>query len=434
MIEYLEDRLDSEAISAFAHALRRDPVARHQAAEALVQNLHLSEIGQRQAAWRRESVVPTLSLPLIPGWRSLVAIAAGSWRRALAVGGILALAALVLRDTWAIGKAAPRIDRSEGTVTVQRKGRRWTASPGTHLRLGDRVSLAPGSAALLTYPHEATRIWLTDAADVLLRLSRNGKTIDLFGGVLSAQVAPQPATTPMCFKTPTADATVLGTDLRLSARSESTRLDVWRGHVRLASKDGHQATEVKGGEFGVVTAEGALLTGHIQHGVLREYWITTGHWPADDLSQASVFTSPPTGTSSLPRFEADKDWGEGFVARFRAVLQPPVTGVYRFWIVADDAGELWLSHDGNPAHKTKICSTSAWTSLGDWDRYASQQSSPVALEQGRTYYLEALQSEWAGGDYLAIAWLPPGRSREIIPGEHLFLPDIADASKVPTPP
>ncbi|MHC4283284.1 MAG: PA14 domain-containing protein [Planctomycetota bacterium] len=42
-------------------------------------------------------------------------------------------------------------------------------------------------------------------------------------------------------------------------------------------------------------------------------------------------------------------------------LYPPVSGDYTFWISSDDASELWLSTDDNPANKALIAFETTWS-------------------------------------------------------------------------
>ena len=42
-------------------------------------------------------------------------------------------------------------------------------------------------------------------------------------------------------------------------------------------------------------------------------------------------------------------------SRIKGWLMPPVTEKYVFWIVADDAGELWLSSNDHPLRINSSC-------------------------------------------------------------------------------
>ncbi len=73
---------------------------------------------------------------------------------------------------------------------------------------------------------------------------------------------------------------------------------------------------------------------------------------------------------------------------------PPITGYYKFWIASDGKGELWLSSNGNPANKGKICKVStASVGLRQWDVYPAEQTSVnIPLVAGEAYYYEVCSS------------------------------------------
>ena len=152
---------------------------------------------------------------------------------------------------------------------------------------------------------------------------------------------------------------------------------------------------------------------------------STSNWdgiPGDtvnDFISHPDFRRGPTGIKLLSDLEALSNRGQNYGARVRGYLHPEVTGNYLFWIVADDAGELWMSDDENPENKKRSCFLDSWAPPREWTRQPSQQSQSIRLEGGRRYYIEALHKQGSAGDYLAVAWQPPGAQREIIPGRVL---------------
>ncbi|WP_177204724.1 PA14 domain-containing protein [Hymenobacter arizonensis] len=139
--------------------------------------------------------------------------------------------------------------------------------------------------------------------------------------------------------------------------------------------------------------------------------------------------SAPSSTAAIASFEAPAQSGFNYGARVRAYLCPPTSGAYTFWVVGDDAAELFLSTSDDPAKKVRIASCAGWTSGNrDFTRMASQQSAPVQLTAGTRYYVEALHKQSWGPGYLAVAWrLPNGTRQEPIPGANL-LPFASTAS------
>ena len=74
--------------------------------------------------------------------------------------------------------------------------------------------------------------------------------------------------------------------------------------------------------------------------------------------------------------------------RMSGWLVPPTTGNYKFWIAADMTGELWLSTNGNPANKEKICECTSAVGSRAWDVSPEQASTDIALVAGQAYYYE----------------------------------------------
>jgi hypothetical protein len=115
---------------------------------------------------------------------------------------------------------------------------------------------------------------------------------------------------------------------------------------------------------------------------------------------------------------------EGYGARLRGWLVPPVSGNYTFYIAADDNGEFWLSTDANPANIVNIANEPIWSGRRTWVGEAggggrvgtpspsggpqANISGPINMVAGQMYYFEALVKEGGGGDNLGIAWRIPG--------------------------
>jgi hypothetical protein len=147
------------------------------------------------------------------------------------------------------------------------------------------------------------------------------------------------------------------------------------------------------------------------------------------LSGLTCFTRQPSTAEIVPTLAAASNAGDFYASRLRAILRPPVTGLYEFWIAGDDRAELWLSEDNHPGHTRRICLTDSWTAPEDWDQSPRQHSSPIHLLAGRNYYIEALHFDRAGGDCLAVAWRPPSAQRHLIPSRFLMpYPILQDTS------
>jgi hypothetical protein len=109
--------------------------------------------------------------------------------------------------------------------------------------------------------------------------------------------------------------------------------------------------------------------------------------------------------------------------RISGWIVPPEGGDYEFFLRSDDASELWLSPDDNPANATKIAEE-----LGCCGAFEEpgmpETSTPQTLVANRRYYIMGLWKEGGGGDYLDVAWrkvgdATPPRGLTYIPGSVL---------------
>ena len=111
---------------------------------------------------------------------------------------------------------------------------------------------------------------------------------------------------------------------------------------------------------------------------------------------------PEGGVVVFPNAGQDSLW------IWRAVLTAPATGDYRFFIAADDAGTLWVSEDATRARRQVAAFTEQWTDPTQWNRYPTQKSRPIRLEQGKKYALEMAWTNRSGLGHAAVGWQPPG--------------------------
>jgi hypothetical protein len=99
--------------------------------------------------------------------------------------------------------------------------------------------------------------------------------------------------------------------------------------------------------------------------------------------------------------------GDNYGSHVYGWITPTVGGNYTFFIRSDDPSQLWLSTDASPANVAEIafengcCQPFLEQNEGGT---VSQTSQPVALETGKSYYVEAFQTEGGGGDYVEVAW------------------------------
>src|SRR5678815_52779 len=166
-----------------------------------------------------------------------------------------------------------------------------------------------------------------------------------------------------------------------------------------------------------------FAVGQSSNGVLREVYLGIGGGAVSVLTCNPNFPSDPSLETIQPTFEAPTEFAENYGQRMRALLLPPITGNYTFWIASDDGGALYLSTNEDPATKTQIATVNAWTSSREWTKEPNQQSATnILLAAGQRYYIEALQKEGGGGDNLAVRWrLPNGVIEEPIPNSRLLV-------------
>ena len=161
--------------------------------------------------------------------------------------------------------------------------------------------------------------------------------------------------------------------------------------------------------------------------ILYEYWTGIGGVLVSDLTSQADYPDNPDGSSDLTLFEAPTDWAEQYGARISGYVHPPASGNYSFWISSDDASELWLSSDENPANASLIAYEDSWSAARVWQT-GNEHSASVYLTSGNKYYIEAIMKEGGGGDNLAVSWDGPRMAHgEPIGGGFLSPPALADS-------
>jgi len=141
--------------------------------------------------------------------------------------------------------------------------------------------------------------------------------------------------------------------------------------------------------------------------ILREVWEGIGGVVVSDLTNNANYPANPSYSDTRTLFEAPIDFADNFGSRLHGWLHPETSGDYTFWISSDDASDLLLSPSDSPLDAEIIANVPGWTSSRQWDSYAEQQSAPVTLEGGQTYYISAIYKEGGGGDNCAVAWEGP---------------------------
>ncbi|MFN8487972.1 MAG: M60 family metallopeptidase [Caldilineaceae bacterium] len=160
----------------------------------------------------------------------------------------------------------------------------------------------------------------------------------------------------------------------------------------------------------------------------REWWSNLSGLNVSDLTANSAYPNQPTGSDFLTSaLEGPTDWADNYGQRIRGYLHPPVSGVYTFWLAADDSSQLWLSTDDDPLHAKQIINVPQYAGVRDFDKYPIQvqRSVTLTLTAGNKYYIEVLHKEEGSADNVAVAWtIPatpglPGEVRKVIDARYL---------------
>ncbi|MCL4787429.1 MAG: DUF1800 family protein [Verrucomicrobia bacterium] len=131
-----------------------------------------------------------------------------------------------------------------------------------------------------------------------------------------------------------------------------------------------------------------------------------------------------THTGTLGALEGITNYGDNYGERIRGYLTAPTTGNYRFWIAGNNAAELWISNDDEPANKVKraYVINPRITTPRQWTLQPNQRSGWLALEAGKRYYIEILHKAGRGlNDHWSVAWRfdPTGTNtvpESVVPG------------------
>jgi uncharacterized protein (DUF1800 family) len=191
----------------------------------------------------------------------------------------------------------------------------------------------------------------------------------------------------------------------------------------------------------VVTAVNAFGSGSAP---LTIQVLATGNAIARDVwtglpgtAVASIpLASPPTSSAPITLLEVPQSAPDvdDFGVRIRGYFTAPLTGVYKFWLTASDAAELYISDDDEPINAFKRAEVTGATGFRDWTNANAGKSPLLALVAGRRYYVEVRHKAGVGADHVSVGWLKPGEGgvdpagasspSEVVPGYTLspYLP------------
>ncbi len=156
-------------------------------------------------------------------------------------------------------------------------------------------------------------------------------------------------------------------------------------------------------------------------GIAQQIWPNMTGSNVSNLTGDPRYPYAPTTTRTLTTFEGPAGYGLYYGTRIRALVTPPTTGSYTFYISSDDSSQLWFNASGSTVTGDKlIASVNGYTTAGVYTTQSTQTSAAFALTAGQSYYIEALQKQNDGGDFLQVAWSGPNvTTPTIIPGSAL---------------
>lgn len=275
--DFLEGELDAAAEAELEGILLADPSKAHALAELYRQGRAIAEVwkplsnetfARRVRAEIDRDRGPFVSV-VMAGVKAGVKVGVPGARLGRGWGfGTFGLAAaavigLVVGGLWlrgGHGAAIAQVATLAGNATLVHEGKQRLARVGDSLGLDDSLRTHDGAHAVIRYRNEETRLELEAATEVALGDGRNGKRVDLRGGEIQAEVAPQPAGRPMVLASAQATAEVLGTRLKLSAVPDGTRLEVTSGRVRLVRQRDGASVEVTAGHYALVDRDEPLVS------------------------------------------------------------------------------------------------------------------------------------------------------------------------------
>jgi uncharacterized protein (DUF1800 family) len=148
----------------------------------------------------------------------------------------------------------------------------------------------------------------------------------------------------------------------------------------------------------------------------REVWNAL---PGTDLATIPL-TQPADMTNIITSLNSPTNALDNFGERWSGTLIAPDTGNYYFWIAASGPAELWISTDDDHVNRVRRAFVTNATGFQAWNTEPRQKSPWLALEAGRTYYLEVLHKDGAGNEHCSVGWSRPGEPTNapsgIVPG------------------
>lgn len=222
---------------------------------------------------------------------------------------------------------------------------------------------------------------------------------------------------------------IAGTD-PLSSLSFPRQEQVWLGaggspvNLSFETRLGKFYQVSRSGDLGVFTPLGPLFAGDGTQvevalddsdasgrsgRVSHEFWANVVGNDLSVLKNQPSFPGQPDGQLGLSGFDIPEVTSTGFGGRLRALITPPQTGDYVFHLSSAGAAELLHgADDGTAVPVATVLPAQLGIEKGDWDAFPNQQSVPVTLTAGTSYYLELRYMGSASRGHCQAGWSGPG--------------------------
>ncbi len=224
----------------------------------------------------------------------------GGWVRVLGfVAVVLATAAVTLWLTWPADDSGVLFPT--GDVQVARGREVLYPTEPFVTGPGDEIRVSADGSAVVKYA-DATEVVLEPGTTLSIPATGVGKQLVVSQGELRAKVSPQPAGRPMQLATPSARATVVGTEFALAVRPNGvTRLEVREGRVELARLADGKSVGVEADQYAVAAEPNGPLE------------VRTAEFPASEWAEQS----PEEAGLSEPQVQtfAETVGGRGCIVR-----------------------------------------------------------------------------------------------------------------------
>lgn len=122
------------------------------------------------------------------------------------------------------------------------------------------------------------------------------------------------------------------------------------------------------------------------------------------LQKEGISSDAPDSTATITESKFSGPSAARSETRLRGLITPPVTDTYTFWVSGTDNVALWISDDDSRFNKRLVAYHLGKTDPEQWDKHPHQESLPISLVGGQSYYLEAQVMDQDGGGHVTVAW------------------------------